>query len=306
MAVEKTNSNHDNPPSRVKASLSTPIDALVPDDQETDAIKNPRKKKSSNIVVNVIQPKSSQPKIANWIAGLSVLISFGLGVITLFLFLQTKKQAKSSQDAATIAQNTFELTKKYYQKNFKQTDSIEASKFKRDTAAFNLQKKELDAQIESFQQANRKFVIDNEPMLDMSNVSIHETPNDTLPVGYTIRNSANGAVSVYSQADTIIIADKDRSIEFLENPTKEIDKIKTRKDPMMVNSTPVDVGIGKKVIFNPKKFGNKKAFFYFLGKMCYTSQYNSHRRVYSFIYRVYPIKDRSEWEWIYSSNKNIN
>jgi len=118
-------------------------------------------------------------KEANKISLWSTIVSGLLFIITVVLALVAINQYHSAQSAAITAQKTFDLTKKYYQANAKQTDSIENSKFKRDTATFNLQKSSLNAQIASLKESQKNFDAENKPYVQMQSIYV-----DSLRTGY--------------------------------------------------------------------------------------------------------------------------
>jgi hypothetical protein len=143
------------------------------------------------IIIQVIPLKSNQPKIANIIAGIAAAVSLGLGIITLFLFLQTRKQAQSSQDAATIARETLDSAKSYQKEAVKihasemiKADTEDAKRFRRDTATFALQKKTLERQIDGLKETQKEFETSHSPYVRIEAYKM--MPQNTLAV--TVEN----------------------------------------------------------------------------------------------------------------------
>ncbi len=137
------------------------------------------------ININIIQPKSRQPLIANWIAGIAALVTFGVFIINYRLFEKTSVQAIAALKADSIAERSYVLSYSIY----KSTDSsnkasfIETKRVNDSTIIENRKRSKrdslsLNAQIQTLKETKNEFEIDNQPFLQVLNVKI-----DTLIAG---------------------------------------------------------------------------------------------------------------------------
>ncbi len=285
MTQEETNSNPNEPSQNIPPTQSDPIESSVSDNNTPQAARQPRKRKK-NLTVRVIQEKTNQPKIANWIAGIAAVISLAVGIVTLYLFSETKKANITTRDAlkhqihidsldsvASVRKDTI--------------DSIVRVKdnFRADST-FKLQKRSLNAQIQSLQETQKEFDIENRPLLQVLNIQF-----DTLTVGkklylkYLYVNSGKQPIKLLTETVKLKI----------QNNKKESDY--TLTNPLI---SPINIYLIGNAIYQKKWFSGipiKEDFYkhvrngdfslHLIGSCVFKNNVTNRRSIYEYDYRIF-------------------
>ncbi len=241
-----------------KITVPAQIDAIISDSKT-------QHKEKENITINITQEKSNQPKIANWIAAISAVISLGLGVITLLLFLETKKATQSSADAATVAQKTFEETKKYNSASLMKQQAF-------------------------FDNEQREFRISHQPYLSLvcDTQTVKMKGNNIIIMKYEIQNISSTPLKLEKNGASFFAHTK------LSNDTL----IKTFHKNIKTFYDGTYIGIGRppsKAVYiiddgsntARKKFLNGEWEIYLTARFEYINYMNNKKRYYDVIVRLY-------------------
>lgn len=320
MPPDKQNNNS----KKVSEKLIAPIENNPKKQRRRNSAVQANQEKNKNIIIDI----ASVPKIeeteaieanriareANRIANKSIYVNAFLAFVTVILAGAAIVQYKSSQSAAATAQKTLDETKRFdgitlknQKEDSKKADDSAKAKYGREMALFKLQKRSIDGQIASFREQKKEFQAEHDASPDIFDISLGDfnMVNDSVTVGFCIRNLSKGNFFVYKQADTILVKYKDWGQIFIKNPAFYINQINSRNESFLVNDIYRQIEIRKKFIIEQTERKFDQQYIYYLGRVYYTSPYTKTKRVYNFIFQVIPIKDKYEWKWIYVANEDV-
>jgi len=288
MAEEEAKDNEQQPDQKSNSANVTPVDNSVPNYEAPKTPEKPRKKKKA-ITVKVIQEKTNQPTIANVISAISAAISFGLGVLTLWLYFQAKEATKLTGDALRhqIAKDRADSI------NTANKDTADAianrAKYTRDSDFISKQKAGIDSQIVAVQQTQRDFNISNEPYLQVIQVKL-----DTFIEGKPIHVSCGfenlGGYPVKVDSSKTVISVRmfnpgfDHKIKISDYSTDIINLYVTRGYPQgytIESDYPLSKSSYLAVIYD-------KYYVWLTGKIIYHNIINKESKIYTFAMKIKP------------------
>jgi len=255
---------------------------------------------------------STAAKKANNISIISVIVNGILMICTVILAVYAIVQAKSSQSAATIAQNTLTETKRFNKETFRRQDSTnkaqaksDSEKFKRDTTQFGLQKRTQEAQINAFKETEKEFQISNSPFLQIS-IEFVGAIEVGKPVDITIKienlgsypakiiNSITGATTRNSPPDLNMLG------KYTQTTVPNNSYI-SNKNPI-TNNIP---GIIPSISLAQYEMVNQgKWFLYVGGKIKYINLANGKIKEYKYCVKMN--QQRSGFQYVKNDNYNLN
>jgi hypothetical protein len=241
----------------------------------------------------------------------SVYVNAGLLTVTAILALISTCQYINSEKAATIAQKTFNETKKF------DSTSLANGKFYSDSS-LRVQEKAFRSNDTNYKTSinatNSQFIRLNEPYLEILDATIMlPTVGGNTKFGYNIRNVGNGVVKMIAKTDTIVYIKHPDLCKFKVNPYKFI-KIKKfemntseviGKEKSNVNLSQQDTISG--TLYN--EIFNKTTSVFYIRKSIYINLINGNYREFDCVMQLYPLWDdkqhtRSSYNTV--SNKNYD
>jgi hypothetical protein len=251
---------------------------------------------NENITIHINQEKSSHPKIANWISAISASISFGLGIITLLLFLQTKKATQSSIDAATIAKQTFEASREYNKESLRLQKATLDSSTESGKQSFNLQKDALN-------ENHTQFIKESEPYIEVLNVELIDFRANMVPsIKCLIVNLKQTPVKMISKKSRIF----DNANEKVLYDTIKLHKDRSSMTQYMVQNSPIEVSysLGSAIKSTDIPFYTVgKYYFYLAIEIKYQNLVTKKYRYYKALLKIKPLADgRTYPEFLYDEN----
>lgn len=292
------------------------------DQNKVNADSNTSKKADKNkyeIIVTLPENKdgNEQAIIANRISEqanrlfiYSIIINSIVLVATLILAGAAIYQYRTSQSAAQIAQKTLDITIAYNRStdSLKKIDAIKADstekgKFKRDTAAFNLQAKSVNSQIASLKEIQKQ----SESYLQIKIKGPIEYSNGTITFYYQIVNLGKYPAKLTSFYMRLAAGEKKDSAKWIN---KIFEKPKYKKAVAYVTNSneaensPFSTNGFTDEYFNLYKLGLKK--FWLGGEWFYRDEISKRNKKYTFVCDVkYTANDGIIYEMIKSENKTV-
>lgn len=229
------------------------------------------------------------------------------GFVAFRVYRESQNQTIEAKKATEIAKEALKYTIENNDRVYTlQKEQIDQAKKDADSQ-FLLQKKSVDAQIASLQEAQRQFSKDNEPVLEMTNFDSLNINKDTglITFKYNIYNYGKRAVQLRSISSAMWVPNKVGEAfngAGLEGQLKKSDLALAYISP----SKPFKRDFTGVKIINPeilKEFLNTRCNFYFMERITYHNYINNREMVYDFIIKMYFSK---KLLWVYVLNKNYD
>jgi len=216
---------------------------------------------------------------------------------------QTIEAKKATEIAKEALKYTIENNDRVY--TLQKEQIIQA---KKDAGSqFLLQQKSVDAQIASLQEAQKQFLKDNQPVLEMTNFDSLNINTDTglITFKYNICNYGKRAVQLRSISSAMWVPNKvgesfnGSALEGQLNKSNLALAYISPSKPFKLDFTGVKI-ISPEIL---KEFLDTRSNFYFMERITYHNYINNREMVYDFIIKMYFSK---KLLWDYVLNKNYD
>lgn len=229
------------------------------------------------------------------------------GFVAFRVYRESQNQTIEAKKATEIAKEALKYTivnnDRVYTLQKLQIDQVKNDAY----SQFLLQKKSLDAQIASLQEAQIQFSKDNDPVLEMTNFDSLNINKDTgfITFKYNISNHGKRAVQLRSISSAMWVPNKvgeSFNGNGLEGQLKKSDLALAYISP----TKPFKLDFTGVKIISPeilKEFLDTRSNFYFMERITYHNYINNREMVYDFVVKMYFSK---KLLWDYVLNKNYD
>lgn len=274
-----------------------------------------RKRKTKAIKVKVIeQPKDVGEVYKKSHSFWGLVFNFFMLITTLFAGVVAYQVYKEAQIQTSEAKKATDIAKEALKQTIEDNNriyelqKIQMNQAKEDAESqFVLQRKSLDAQIATLQQAQREFIKDNEPVLEMTNVDSININKDTglITFKYNINNYGNRAVQFRSISSAMWVP-KMKGDLFKGSGLEEVLKKSNIALAYITPSKPFKREFTATKSISPEilnEFVYSRCNFYFMERITYYNYINNKEMVYDFIIKLNYSK---KLYWDYLLNKNYD
>jgi len=278
---------------------------------------------SKAIKANVSIIEDNKWTRAEKMAAIAIFVSVVMFAVTYSLFYQSLTQSKAAMKSANAAVTADSLTKVYNDSSLhvqntsldsqiaakKQSEISDIQKSQRETAASNLQKEALDAQISYIKQSRDLFEKENQPYLqvviDTGRLKIQG--NDIIKIGYRVKALCKIPIQTTDRAVRIDFSPfKVDTFAFIKTIEKRLIETKPNNDYFYGTDNPPysfeypDPGniLSKEIIFN-------KLFFYVSGRFKYVNYLNNKIRIYDFILMLSSTNGQISGRYLLNRNYDV-
>ncbi|MET4080670.1 hypothetical protein ABIB40_000614 [Pedobacter sp. UYP30] len=274
------------------------------------------------IFITVQQPQAPEKPLDNKQFNLdlvSLIVNVILAGVAIYVLFLTRKQTQSSIKSVEIAKQVFEDTKRYNEQTRRYNeDMFNFQKAASDSSAldskkqFELQTQVINTQLKSLADAERRFILENEPYLQIAKLLV----NSGSFGNYNYRSIEVDLTNLGKQP--VQITKQRYFFKFLRidgylKPSdydfilQDLNKKKFSRYPLMVSSSNIssytDIQSKNKEPQIPTGLMFVDVFPYYAGEIHYYNVISQKKKVYKFLAEIKAI-DKVGYNLIYSMNEN--